>query len=145
MGVWTTPSHGQSLFFTHSLVALSLVSACAVFLARYGLLNRCWGLTCKQGYFKITAEMVKPLRGRFQQNTRWIHQFTSMNQMHVMSDMDKALYTVLGIVVWSVSCLWEIPYINPRILLDPPVPYSCRSTTVLKEFSSNSTISRVPT
>ncbi|PCD25922.1 hypothetical protein AU210_012356 [Fusarium oxysporum f. sp. radicis-cucumerinum] len=35
------------------------------------LLNRCWGLTCSQGYFKITAEMVKPLRGtgRFQQNT----------------------------------------------------------------------------
>jgi hypothetical protein len=33
------------------------------------VLNRCWGLTCKQGYFKITAEMVKPLRGRFQQNT----------------------------------------------------------------------------
>ncbi|EMT69072.1 hypothetical protein FOC4_g10005173 [Fusarium odoratissimum] len=33
------------------------------------LLNRCWGLTCRQGYFKITAEMVKPLRGRFQQNT----------------------------------------------------------------------------
>jgi hypothetical protein len=29
------------------------------------LLNRCWGFTCKQGYFKITAEMVKPLRGRF--------------------------------------------------------------------------------
>ncbi|KAJ0130325.1 D-xylose 1-dehydrogenase (NADP(+)) 2 [Fusarium oxysporum f. sp. albedinis] len=24
--------------------------------------NLCWGLTCKQGYFKITAEMVKPLR-----------------------------------------------------------------------------------
>ncbi|EXK23556.1 hypothetical protein FOMG_19681, partial [Fusarium oxysporum f. sp. melonis 26406] len=21
------------------------------------VLNRCWGLTCKQGYFKITAEM----------------------------------------------------------------------------------------
>ncbi|KAJ0136584.1 hypothetical protein HZ326_20426 [Fusarium oxysporum f. sp. albedinis] len=27
------------------------------------LLNRCWGLTCKQGYSKITTEMVKPLRG----------------------------------------------------------------------------------
>ncbi|TXB96941.1 hypothetical protein FocTR4_00012214, partial [Fusarium oxysporum f. sp. cubense] len=29
------------------------------------LLNRCWDLMCKQGYFKITTEMVKPLRGRF--------------------------------------------------------------------------------
>jgi hypothetical protein len=26
----------------------------------YGvMLNRCWGLTCKQGYFKIATEMVK--------------------------------------------------------------------------------------
>jgi len=34
------------------------------------MLNRCWGLTCNQGWFKITDEMVKSPRGRIKKEKR---------------------------------------------------------------------------
>lgn len=42
------------------------------------------GVTCKQGYFKATTEMVKPLRGRIQHKTRCIYQSGSMDRVQVM-------------------------------------------------------------
>jgi hypothetical protein len=34
-----------------------------------GVLNMCWGVTCKQGYFKITHRNGRTLKGRVEHNT----------------------------------------------------------------------------
>ena len=46
------------------------------------MLNRCWGVTCKQGCFKITAEMVKSLRGRIKKEKKNTtqHEYINLDQ-----------------------------------------------------------------
>ncbi|KAH7460004.1 hypothetical protein FOMA001_g19722 [Fusarium oxysporum f. sp. matthiolae] len=60
------------------------------------------GVTCNQGYFKITDEMAEP-----EHKTKWIYQSGSMDQVHVMSD--RSTGKVSAATRWGICVASRLP------------------------------------